>query len=76
MELDRKVEAKQSTSADRFWALLQQRWHDLLNKHLEPVFYRIVCSSGITAKGCCTDESKICFFERGRLSVDLTFCLV
>ena len=60
-ELDRRVKAKQPTSATHLWELLQQCWEELSEQYLisiEKIMPR-VCSAVISAKGSYFDESKI-----------------
>ena len=60
-ELDRKVKAKQPTSATHLWELLQQCWEELSKQYLISIVERMprVCSAVISAKGGYFDESKI-----------------
>ena len=60
-ELDRKVKAKQPTSATHLWELLQQSWEELSEEYLISIVERMprVCSAVISAKGGYFDESKI-----------------
>ena len=58
-ELDRRVKAKQPTSATHLWELLQQCWEELSEQYLISIVERIqVCSAVISAKGGYYDESK------------------
>ena len=60
-ELDRRVKAKQPTSATHLWELLQQCWEELSEQYLISIVERMprVCSAVISAKGGYFDESKI-----------------
>ena len=60
-ELDRRVKAKQPTSATHMWELLQQCWEELSEQYLIFIAERMtqVCSAVIFAKGGYFDESKI-----------------
>ena len=60
-ELDRRMKAKQPTSATHLWELLQQCWEELSEQSLIPIAERMprVCSAVISAKGGYFDESKI-----------------
>ena len=60
-ELDRRVKAKQPTSATHLWELLQQCWEEFSEQYLISIAERIprVCSAVISAKGGYFDESKI-----------------
>ena len=40
-ELDRRVKAKQPTSATHLWELLQQRWEELSEKYLISIVERM-----------------------------------
>lgn len=60
-ELDRRVKAKQPTSATHLWELLQQTWEELSEEYLISIVERMprVCSAVISAKGGYFDESKV-----------------
>ena len=60
-ELDRRVKAKQPTSATHLWELLQQWWEELSEQYLISIVQRMprVCSAVISVKGGYFDESKI-----------------
>ena len=60
-ELDRKVKAKQPTSATHLWELLQQSWEELSEEYLMSIVERMprVWSAVISAKGGYFDESNI-----------------
>ena len=60
-ELDRRVKAKQPTSATHLWELQQQCWEELSEQYLISIVERMprVCSAVISAKGGYFDESKI-----------------
>ena len=60
-ELDRRVKAKQPTSAIHLWELLQQCWKELSEQYLISIVERMprVCLAVISAKGGYFDESKI-----------------
>ena len=60
-ELDRRVKAKQPTSATHLWELLQQCWEELSEQYLISIVERMprVCLAVIPAKGGYFDESKI-----------------
>uniref|UniRef100_Q7M3L8 Orf within vasotocin gene (Tes1 element) n=1 Tax=Eptatretus stoutii TaxID=7765 RepID=Q7M3L8_EPTST len=59
-ELDRRVKAKQPTSATHLWELLQQSREELSEQYLISIVERMpVCSAVISAKGGYFDESKI-----------------
>uniref|UniRef100_A0A672IYI2 Transposase Tc1-like domain-containing protein n=1 Tax=Salarias fasciatus TaxID=181472 RepID=A0A672IYI2_SALFA len=60
-EIDRRVKAKQPTSATHLWELLQQTWEELSEDSLISVVERMprVCSAVISAKGGYFDESTV-----------------
>ena len=60
-EMDRRVKAKQPTSATHLWELLQQCWEELSEQYLIFIGERMpqVCSAVTSAKGGYFDESKI-----------------
>uniref|UniRef100_A0A672IVI6 Transposase Tc1-like domain-containing protein n=1 Tax=Salarias fasciatus TaxID=181472 RepID=A0A672IVI6_SALFA len=60
-EIDRRVKAKQPTSATHLWELLQQTWEELSEDYLISVVERMprVCSAVISAKGGYFDESTV-----------------
>lgn len=60
-ELDRRVKAKQPTSATHLWELLQQSWEELSEEYLISIVERMprVCAAVISAKGGYFDESKV-----------------
>lgn len=60
-ELDRRVKAKQPTSATHLWELLKQTWEELSEEYLISIVERMprVCSAVISAKGGYFDESKV-----------------
>ena len=59
-KLDRRVKAKQPTSATHLWELQQQSWEELSEEYLISIVERMprVCSAVISAKGGYFDESK------------------
>ena len=60
-ELDRRMKAKQPTSAAHLWELLQQCWEELSEQYLISIVERIprVCLAVISARGGYFDESNI-----------------
>ena len=60
-ELDRRMKAKQPTSATHLWELLQQCWEELSEQYLISIVERMsrVCSAVVSAIGGYFDESKI-----------------
>ena len=60
-ELDRRVKAKQPTSATHLWELLQQCWEELSEQYLISIVERMprLCSAVTSANGGYFDESKI-----------------
>ncbi len=60
-ELDRKVRAKQPTSAAHLWQLLQESWAELSSVYLQSLVERMlrICEAVIAAKGGHFDESKV-----------------
>ena len=60
-ELDRRVKAKQHTSATHLWELVQQCWEGLSKQYLISIGERMprVCLAVISAKGGYFDESKM-----------------
>ena len=60
-ELDRRVKAKQPTSATHLWELLQQSWEELSEEYLIFIVERTprMCSAVRSAKGAYFDESKV-----------------
>ena len=60
-ELDRRVKAKQPTSATHLWELLQQTWEELSEEYLISIVERmpLMCSAVMSAKGGYFDESKV-----------------
>ena len=60
-EMDRRVKAKQPTSATHLWELLQQTWEELSEEYLISIVERMprVCSAVISAKGGYFDESTV-----------------
>ena len=62
-ELDRKVRAKQATSAAYLWQLLQKRWAELSSVYNQFLLVRMsrICEAVIAAKGRHFEESKVFF---------------
>ena len=60
-ELDRKVRAKQPTSAAHLWQLLQESWTEQFSLYLQSFVKRMagVCEAVRAAKGGHFDESKV-----------------
>ena len=60
-ELDRRVKAKQPTSATHLWEFLQQCWEELSEQYLISIVERMprVCPAVISTKGGYFDESHI-----------------
>ena len=60
-ELDRRVKAKQPTSATHLWELRQQCWEDISEQYLISIAERMprVCLAVISAKGGYFEQSKI-----------------
>lgn len=60
-ELDRKVKAKQPTSAEHLWQLLQEAWQNMSPDFLMKLINRMprICEAVIKAKGAYFEESKI-----------------
>ena len=60
-EMDRRVKAKQPTSADHLWTLLQESWTEMTEKFLMSLVKRMprICPAVIAASGSYLDESKI-----------------
>ena len=60
-ELDRRVKAKQPTSATHLWESLQQTWEELSEEYWISIQERMpqVCSAVVSAKGGYFDESKV-----------------
>ena len=62
-ELDRRVKAKQPTSAQHLWELLQDCWKTIPGDYLMKLIERMprVCKAVIKAKGGYFEESKLIY---------------
>ena len=60
-ELDRKVRAKQATSAADLWQLLEENWAELSSVYPHSLTERMprICEAVVVAKGGHFDESRV-----------------